>query len=209
MNRSENIDITPVPQLIDEATEALETSVENHPQLQAINLRESAFEAQEKVAKKSALPRIGVGLEYMYLDDFSMNGMQYEGMNMFMPMLSVSLPIFNKKYKAARKEATLYQESNRLAWQEQYQQLNADFRESTENIATYSSQLALLEFKVKKTEKILEITYNQFENALGSLDELLSIQRRLINFEQEQLQVLTNLGIAKAKLNYLTYTADE
>lgn len=209
LNRSENIAIKPVPDLINEANDEVEKSVENHPALEAINLKTSAYEAQEKVARKSALPRLGVGLEYMYLDDFSMNGMEYEGMQMFMPMLSVSLPIFTKKYKSAKKEATLLQVSSQLAWEEQHQQLKAEFTESKQNISVYQSQLDLLKFKVNKTEKIMEITYNKFENALGSLDELLNVQRRLLNFEQEQLQVMTNLSIAKSKLNYLTYTAEE
>lgn len=180
-------------------------SVEGHPLLEGLQLQEKSFEAQEKLVQKSAMPKLGIGLEYMYLDDFTMNGMQYEGMNMFMPMLSVSLPIFNKKYKSARREAKFMQEASKMDYKNELNVLTASFYQQQATIEGEQERLALLEFKVNKTQQILDLIFNEFENSLGSLADLLSVQQKLIQFQQEKEVTLTNLRIAEAQMRYLTY----
>ena len=77
----------------------------NNPQLNALDLKIKASEASEMAAQKDGLPKLGVGLDYAIMED---------GKNIVMPMVSVSIPIFRKKYKAAQKEAQLMQESYTL-----------------------------------------------------------------------------------------------
>jgi outer membrane protein TolC len=180
-------------------------SVEGHPLLEGLQLQEKSFEAQEKLVQKSAMPKLGIGLEYMYLDDFTMNGVSYEGMNMFMPMLSVSLPIFNKKYKSARREAKFMQEASKMDYKNELNVLTASFYQQQATIEGEQERLALLEFKVNKTQQILDLSFNEFENSLGSLADLLGVQQKLIQFQQEKEVTLTNLRIAEAQMRYLTY----
>lgn len=180
-------------------------AVEEHPLLEALQLQTKSFEAQEKLAQKSALPKFGIGLEYMYLDDFSMNGMQYEGMNMIMPMLSVSLPVFNKKYKSARKEAKLMQEASQLAYQSQLNQLTSEHYQQLALIEAETQSLDLVAFKLKKTKQILELSFTEFENTLISLPNLLKVQQELIALQQEEQKIKTRLNIAKENLIYLQY----
>src|SRR5690625_7721684 len=52
----------------------------------------------DAVNKKESAPQIGIGMEYMYFT---------EGSDMLMPMVSVSIPIFNKKYKSVAKQNKL------------------------------------------------------------------------------------------------------
>jgi outer membrane protein TolC len=120
-------------------------------------------------------------------------------------MLSVSLPIFNKKYKAAIQETQLMQEAIELEKQNQYNQLNAEYSRYKAEMESEQELLKLLAFKVKKTQQILDLSYNEFENALISLTDLLVVQQRLLNFQQEQQISITALKTAETQLNYLTY----
>jgi len=190
-------EITPLP--------SSAASVEGHPLLQSLQLQQESYVAQEKFAKKSAMPKIGIGIEYMYLDDFSMNGMQYEGMNMFMPMLSVSLPVFNKKYKSARKEAQFLQEATALEQQAQKNQFTAAVQQNLAAIESQQERLDLLDYKVQKTQQIFDLSFKEFENSLLSLTQLLNVQQRLLDFQQEKQVAKTALQMAQSQLNYLTY----
>lgn len=190
-------EITPLP--------SSAASVEGHPLLQSLQLQQESYVAQEKFAKKSAMPKIGIGIEYMYLDDFSMNGMQYEGMNMFMPMLSVSLPVFNKKYKSARKEAQFLQEATALEQQAQKNQFTAAVQQNLAAIESQQERLDLLDYKVQKTQQIFDLSFKEFENSLLSLTQLLNVQQRLLDFQQEKQVAKTALQKAQSQLNYLTY----
>lgn len=181
------------------------SSVEGHPLLEGLQLQEKSFEAQEKVAQKSAMPKLGVGLEYMYLDNFIMNGMQYDGTNMFMPMVSVSLPIFNKKYKSARREAQFMQEASRMDYENLHNLLTSSMYQQQVNIESELKRLELLDFKVNKTQQILDLSFNEFENSLGSLADLLGVQQNLLKFQQEKEMTLGNLRVAAAQLNYLNF----
>ena len=182
-----------------------EASVEQHPLFKSLQLQEESYQAEEQFSRKSAYPKIGLGVEYVYMDQFSQNGMQFGGMQMFMPMLSVSLPIFNKKYKAAIQETQLMQEAIELEKQNQYNQLNAEYSRYKAEMESEQELLKLLAFKVKKTQQILDLSYNEFENALISLTDLLVVQQRLLNFQQEQQISITALKTAETQLNYLTY----
>lgn len=181
----------------------LDAEIDNHPLLKSLQHQEESYLAREKVARKSAMPKIGIGVEYWFMNDFSMNGMSYEGMNMLMPMVNVSLPIFNKKYKAAKKEAQLMQEASQLEYQNQFNLLSAQVQTQQAAIESQLENLNLLNFKLRKTEQILELSFNEFENDLGSFADLLSVQKNLLQLKETKQITLTNLKIAEAELKYL------
>ncbi|MGM0634623.1 MAG: TolC family protein [Bacteroidota bacterium] len=173
-----------------------------HPMLQAENLQEQSFQAQEKFAKKSAYPKIGLGVEYMYMDDFSMQGMNYEGMHMFMPMLSVSIPVFNKKYKSAQKEAQIMQEASQLNYQDAQNQLEASFFRTVQTIEQQKEMLQLYELKIDKTEKMYQLSLQKFENATGDLDDLIEFQEQLLSYQKEKISTQVELQLSAAAINY-------
>lgn len=205
LNRPLTIPIEVVQEEANEQIVPTRVAVESHPLLSSFQLQVERFEAEEKLAQKAAMPKFGVGLEYMYLDDFTMNGMQYEGMNMLMPMLSVSLPIFNKKYKSAKKEAQLMQQATQLAYENQLNLLNSEASQQLALIEEEEQSLALVAFTLKKTQQVLELSFTEFENALLSLPELIKVQQQLISLQQEEQRIMTRLRLAKEKINYLAY----
>src|SRR5690606_16358166 len=89
---------------------ALAEGFEDHPRMQMIQKEKEAYEKQQEVAQKQGMPQLGLGLDYT-INSKTPTGMDdMNGQDAYMPMLSVSLPIFRKKYKAARKEAEFLEE---------------------------------------------------------------------------------------------------
>ena len=98
---------TELPKATDAILVKTDSVFNNSPKLVQLDRQKEAFEAQKMVAIKEGYPKIGLGLDYSivakrYVPDLAMNGQ-----DAIMPMISVSLPIFRKKYKAAQKEVEL------------------------------------------------------------------------------------------------------
>src|SRR5690606_11982477 len=83
----------------------------NNPMLNALDLKIKASESGERAAQRQSLPKMGVGLDYVVVGERTDVIMPDNGKDVLMPMVSVSIPIFRKKYDAAVKEAQLMQES--------------------------------------------------------------------------------------------------
>ena len=80
--------------------------------------------ARLEVARKQGLPKLGVGLDYVFVGT-GMNNFPDSGKDVIMPMVTVSLPIFRKKYDAAVTEAKLMQEN--YSFQKEAYENNKDF----------------------------------------------------------------------------------
>ena len=96
-------------------------------------------------------PMIGLGLNYSFINKNEMSTSAMNGKDMIMPMVTVTLPVYRKKYNAMKKEADLlktatsqnYQASvNSL--QTEYYQASADcIRMSERRIELYENQYQL------------------------------------------------------------------
>lgn len=83
----------------------------SNPMLKAIDSKIEATNSMVEVAKKSGLPKFGVGLDYAFISERTDMDVPDNGKNAFMPMVSMSLPIFRGKYKASVEEAKLMRTS--------------------------------------------------------------------------------------------------
>ena len=124
----------------------------NHPLLNALELKIKAGEASEQAAQKQGLPNLGIGLDYIMVGDRTdlapgASAPPDNGKDAIMPMVTVSLPIFRSKYKAAVKEAQLMQESYSFQKAEivnslksEYEMAIYDIRQKTEMISLFEQQ---------------------------------------------------------------------
>ena len=83
---------------------------ENHPRLRTIQNMQEANKAESELAKKQALPQFGFGLDYAIIQDRNVTATD-AGQDAIIPNISISLPIFGKKNKSRKKQASLQGES--------------------------------------------------------------------------------------------------
>src|SRR5699024_5119709 len=97
MNREEDVEVTILEDLeVPEVDLELDyTSLNFHPEMARYEELNNIVAHADALNKKESAPHIGIGIEYMYLTEES---------DMLMPMVSVSIPIFNKKYKSVAKQ---------------------------------------------------------------------------------------------------------
>ena len=167
----------------------------NNPMLNALDLKIKASEASEIAAKKNGLPKLGVGLDYAIIDN---------GENIVMPMISVSIPIFRKKYKAAQKEAQLVQESYKLQKKEASNVLTSNYETTWFEIQQQKELINLYEQQTKETNQSLNLLFSAYSNSGKDFEEVLRMQQQLLKYEKMKATAEVAYHTALAKLNYIT-----
>lgn len=208
LNRDLNLEVqvadTLQPVALPASLSLIQDSIrQNHPMLKMYEWDEKAREAQLRMAKLMGRPMIGVGLEYMVFkprpDDMSQMAMG--GENMVMPMVSISLPIYRKKYKAAQKEAQYAQEA---AVQNREAAENMLFAELSGLLYDYqrtSSTLQLLEDQIALNEQAIRLLTTNYSVAGAGIEEILRQRQAILTLRQQQLQAITEQHVTVSAIN--------
>ena len=177
-----------------------EESIATNPLLQELELKKQASEVGIEIARKQGLPNFGVGVEYVFMG----SGMNNEGKDMIMPMLTVSLPIFRKKYNAAVSEAKLMQESYSFQKEASENKLNGTYYKLVFELEKERDLLKLYEGQVTTLSKSLNLLFSYYSNSNKDFEEVLRMQQELLKYQKMQLSSTSTFYIKLAELDYLT-----
>lgn len=208
LNRSEQ-EIVKIPDTINSNTLNLpllavaDSILVQNPMLSMLNYEKQSLEARSEMVTKMGFPMIGLGLNYSLIQKNPMSNSEMNGNDMIMPMLTVTLPIYRKKYKAMQTEAEklktatehqLVATSNSL--KNEYYETVQNYEDSKRKIALYSKQFSL-------ANQSLSIMIKSFSASSVSLTDLLSIQQQTLDYELKQVQAVADFNTAIAKLQRL------
>lgn len=180
-----------------------------NPILDELDLKIKASEASENVAIKQGLPKLGVGLDYIMVGQRTdlgpgMAAPADNGQDAIMPMVSVSIPIFRSKYKAAVKEAQFMQESYSLQKEDYANNLISGYEMTWFEIQQQQELLMLYDQQIQESNQALNLLFKAYSNSGNEFEELLRMQQQLLKYEKMKATSETQYQIAIAKLNYLT-----
>lgn len=181
----------------------------NNPVLEELDLKIASSEASEEVAYKQGLPKFGLGLDYVLVGERTdlasdMAAPQGNGKNAMMPMVSVSIPIFRSKYKAAVKEAQLMQESYSLQKEDFANTLTSSYEMAWFEIQQQQELIDLYDQQIQESIQALNLLFTAYGNSGNEFEEVLRMQQQLLKYEKMKATAETQYQIALAKLNYLT-----
>ncbi|WKV13919.1 TolC family protein [Marivirga harenae] len=176
---------------------------DQHPLMQSLEYKLQSAKANEKLASKQGLPKVGLGLDYVIVGERQDMGLADNGKDVFMPMVSVSLPIFRKKYNAQKKEAQLLQESYSLLKQNVKNQLDTEYESTVFEIEEQLELLNLYERQIKKTESTLEIIWKTYANSGADFEEVLRIQQQFLKYRRLKANAESEFNISMQKYEYL------
>ena len=188
--------------------------VEQNPMLSMWKAESSSYEAKGEMVKKMGYPMIGIGLEYMInsknpVDPNNMNTMSsMNGMDMIMPMIKLTLPIYRKKYKAQLKDSKLMKQSAELEYQNTRNELQANFVAINLRIADASRKIALYAKQYKMTQTTFELILREFTTSSASLTDVLQVQRDLLNYSLKQVEAVAEYNTAVAEFEKIIANND-
>lgn len=195
-------DSLPVSDLVDSYSR--DSILNANPTLKELDLKVQAAEAHQEEVVKSGLPKIGVGLDYVFVDKRNDAVIHDNGKDAFMPMVSISLPIFRGKYKAAAKELELMQESYALKQVETSNELITSFEMSQFEAHKQLEFIDLYTSQIEESRQSLDLLYTAYSNSGKDFEEVLRMQQQILEFEKMKITAITEYYLALAQLNYIT-----
>ena len=184
-------------------------SVARHPSIERFHQMEEGATYQIFAAQKSALPSFGLGVDYVIVDERSDMSVPDNGRDAIMPMISLSLPIWQKQYTAARKEAELQQLQYQLEVDDAVNRLNSQSDLSLFRLKEAEDEMQLYREEISLANKTLELTITDYTNGREDFEEILRLQQKIIQYKKQHLKAYRAYIDSLARLEYLNYRTTE
>lgn len=206
LNRAKEAEVTTVSNLIlpKEVIEIEGKSIDVHPELMKYDKLFQSVEQSELLNQKERKPMVGFGLDYIAVSERPNMSFGDNGKDIVMPMISLSIPILNKKYNSKTKQNKLQQEEITFQKQDRQNRLETLLDKAINNkIASrisYETQVKNLQ-QAKNAEDILIKSYET-----GTIDfkDVLDIQELQLRFQMNQIGAVKEYYIQMTMINYLT-----
>jgi outer membrane protein TolC len=177
---------------------------ERNPELKAIDSMAAKEKAAIDLAKKDYFPDITVGVDYIETDSALMPGTRDSGKDPVVGMMSINLPIWRGKYRAAEREAEARYEASLRERSDRENALVArlemalyGFRDAERKIDLYRNAL------VPKAEQSLKVTQQSYEAGRADFLDVIDAQRVLLEFELSYERALANRAQRLAEIEML------
>ena len=175
-----------------------------HPELLKYDKLYTSVEQSELLNQKESNPILGFGLDYIAVSERPNMDFSDNGKDIVMPMVSVSIPIFNNKYKSKSKQnelkqqEILVQKESRLNTLETL--LDKAIKNSNSARISYETQAKNLK-QAKDAEAILVKSY---ETGTIDFNDVLDVQELQLKFQMNQIESIKNYYLQRTIINYLT-----
>ena len=117
------------------------------------------------------------------------------GKDVLMPMVTLSLPIFRKKYKAAVKEAQLMQESYSLQKTEMTNSLLSNYEMAFFDIEQQTELVSLFDEQITESEQALNLLFTSYGNSGKDFEEVLRMQQQLLKYDKLKIIGVKNFSL--------------
>jgi len=169
-----------------------------NPMLGMLQYEQQSLTARTKMQKQMGLPMVGVGVNYSIISKSDMSTSTMNGQDMIMPMLTVTLPIYRKKYKAMQAETGFL----KMASEQNYQAIaNALQTQYYEALLLYNDagrRMKLYDSQSQLAQKSLDISIKTFSSSSSGLTDILRIRQQLLDYELKQVEAVIDFNKAEA-----------
>ncbi|MFK7748496.1 MAG: TolC family protein [Kordia sp.] len=178
-------------------------TIENNPKLQQLNAMENALLQSEIVAKKEGNPSIGFGLDYVLVAERSGISLPDNGKDIIMPMVTVSIPLFNKKHVSKQKQLQLEQEAIVHKKTTVKNQLLIAFEQAKNKLKNAKESIATQEENIVQADQAKEVILAAYQTAKMDFEQLLAIDQLKLGFELQKVNDLNTYVSNVAIIEFL------
>jgi len=207
LNRDVNISINTVNELIipkeDEQTQY--QNLEIHPELLKFDKLYESVAQSELLNQKENSPMVGFGLDYINVAEHPEMNFSDNGKDIVMPMVSVSIPVFNNKFKSVTKQNQLQQQELKSQRQERLNTLQTRLSMARAARAAARIQFNTATKNIKQAKDAENILIRSYETGTIDFNDVLDIQELQLKFQMNQIEAVTDYYNQSVIINYLTY----
>jgi outer membrane protein TolC len=204
LNRGEVLEIDVVDSLvIDDEFRQVTAELNLHPELEKYDRLYESVTQSEVLNQKETNPNLGFGLDYIPVADRPNMDFSDNGKDILMPMVSLSIPIINNKYKSRSLQNEL-----------RHEEINArkadrrNLLETVLNTAISEVEAARIKYNtqfknLERANDAGEILIKSYETGTVDFNDLLDIQELQLKFQMTLIEAIRNYYSQLSVINYL------
>ncbi|SRX75708.1 TolC family protein [Aequorivita antarctica] len=158
----------------------------------------------ELLNQREALPMLGFGLDYIPVSERTDMSLIDNGKDIVMPMVSITIPIFNNRYKSISKQNELRKQEIEFQKDERLNVLVAELSKAISQRNQSRIKFNTQEKNLKQAENAEEILIKNYETGTINFNDVLDIQELQLKFQMGQIETTKLYYVQTALINYLT-----
>jgi len=149
------------------------------------------------------LPNLGFGLDYIPVAERPAMDFSDNGKDIIMPMVSLSIPIFNNKYKSISKQNELRQQEITAQKADRTNKLETLLSEAINQRDAFRIRFNVQQRNIGKANDAEEILIKSYETGTIDFNDVLDVQELQLKFQTNQIESIKGYYIQSANINYL------
>lgn len=178
--------------------------LELHPELTKYDRLFESVSQSELLNQKESSPILGFGLDYIAVSERTDMSFSDNGKDIFMPMVSLSIPLFNKKYKSITRQNELKKKEISAERSERFNLLKSRLEKAINDRVSARISYDTSSKNIKQAQDAEEILMKNYETGTIEFTEVLDVQELKIRFQLQQLEALKQFYIQSTIINYLS-----
>ena len=177
----------------------------NNPMLDMLDYEKQSIEARKKMVTRMGYPMVGLGLNYSLISKSgtAMGAPDMNGKDMIMPMVTVTLPIYRKKYNAMINEAELLKTATSQNYQAMANSLQAEYYQAVQLYQDSQRRLTLYDNQFHLASKSLDLMLKSFSVSSSALSDVLRVRQQTLDYELKRVEAIADFNTAIAWLKRL------
>jgi outer membrane protein TolC len=174
-----------------------------NPMLSMLKYEEQSLQARYRMMNGMGYPMIGLGVDYTIISKLPYVGVPRNGEDMIMPMVTVTLPIYRKKYKAMKSEVELSKNSLEQGYSATSNSLQTEFYEAVQLYQDALRRQKLYADQIQLANKSLSIMLKSFSSSGSGLTDVLRVRQQTLEYNYKLVEALADYNTAIAWIKRL------
>ncbi|HBE03438.1 MAG TPA: hypothetical protein DC049_13360 [Spirochaetia bacterium] len=179
----------------------------NNPMLSMLNFEKQSLDARQKMVSRMGYPMVGLGLNYSLIKKSPMSTSAMNGKDMIMPMVTITLPIYRRKYNAMQSEVKLLRSATEQNYQATANALQVEYYEAIQLYQDAERRITLYENQSQLVHKTLDIMIKSYSASGSGLSDILLIRQQVLDYETRKIKAITDFNTSVAWLKRLMATS--
>jgi outer membrane protein TolC len=184
-------------------TSVSDSMLANNPMLGMLQYEQQSLDARKKMVTRMGYPMIGLGVNYSVINKNEMVTSEMNGKDMIMPMVTLTLPIYRRKYKAMQTEADLQKAATVQSYAASANNLKTEYYQAVQLYQDAQRRIDLYANQSMLAAQSLDIMMKSFAVSGSGLTDVLRIRQQTLDYDYKKAEALADYNTAVAWLKRL------
>jgi outer membrane protein TolC len=175
----------------------------NNPMLDMLEYEQQSLDSRKKMVTRMGYPMIGLGVNYSVINKNEMITTEMNGKDMIMPMITLTLPIYRRKYRAMQTEADLQKAATAQNYTASANNLKTEYYQAVQLYQDAQRRIELYGNQSLLAGKSLDIMIQRFAVSGSGLTDVLRIRQQTLDYDYKKAEALADYNTSVAWLKRL------